>query len=258
MYFVVRLLFLLSFKEYIWTIMPLYTIYIFDVDGTLTPSRDIIDSTFESFLLDWVMLRNVHLITGSDYEKTIEQIGPELAERVIAVHNCAGNSRWSRGKEVYQSDWKIPPEAKAWLQEKLEKSNFALRTGQHIEERCGLVNFSTLGRGASRAEREIYVKFDTYFQERKQLVTDFNKQFEGLESAIGGETGIDIYEKGRNKAQLLSHLGEVEEIHFFGDAIYEGGNDWPLAEVIRNRDNPLDTIHSVTSWEDTYSLLQGM
>jgi len=89
-------------------------------------------------------------------------------------------------------------------------------------------------------------------------VIDFNQQFEGLEAAIGGETGIDIYEKGRNKAQLLSHLGEVGEIHFFGDAIYEGGNDWPLAEAIRNRDNPLDTIHCVTSWEETYSLLQGM
>ena len=63
----VRLLFLLFFKETIWIIMPLYTIYVFDVDGTLTPSHDIIDSTFESFLLDWVMLRNVHLITGSDY-----------------------------------------------------------------------------------------------------------------------------------------------------------------------------------------------
>ena len=110
------------------------------------------------------MLRNVHLITGSDYEKTLEQIGPELAERVLAVHNCAGNSRWSRGQEIYRSEWTIPVEARTWLERKLEESKFALRTGNHIEERCGLVNFSTIGRGASRAERKIYVKFDNFFK----------------------------------------------------------------------------------------------
>ena len=236
--------------------MPFYTVYVFDVDGTLTPSRDIIDSNFESFLLDWVTLRNVHLITGSDYEKTLEQIGPELAERVTAVHNCAGNSRWSRGQEIYRSEWKIPAEARTWLEGKLEESKFALRTGNHIEERCGLVNFSTIGRGANRAERMIYVKFDNLHKERQQLTKEFNEEFPGLEASVGGETGIDIYEKGHNKAQLLSYLEEVEEIHFFGDAIYEGGNDWPLAKAITARNHSQDSVYRVDGWQATYDILK--
>ena len=236
--------------------MPFYTVYVFDVDGTLTPSRDIIDSNFESFLLDWVTLRNVHLITGSDYEKTLEQIGPELAERVTAVHNCAGNSRWSRGQEIYRSEWTIPVEARTWLERKLEESKFALRTGNHIEERCGLVNFSTIGRGANRAERMIYVKFDNLHKERQQLTKEFNEEFPGLEASVGGETGIDIYEKGHNKAQLLSYLEEVEEIHFFGDAIYEGGNDWPLAKAITARNHSGDSIYRVDGWQATYDILK--
>jgi len=236
--------------------MPFYTVYVFDVDGTLTPSRDIIDSNFESFLLDWVTLRNVHLITGSDYEKTLEQIGPELAERVTAVHNCAGNSRWSRGQEIYRSEWTIPVEARTWLERKLEESKFALRTGNHIEERCGLVNFSTIGRGANRAERMIYVKFDNLHKERQQLTKEFNEEFPGLEASVGGETGIDIYEKGHNKAQLLSYLEEVEEIHFFGDAIYEGGNDWPLAKAITARNHSQDSVYRVDSWQATYDILK--
>ena len=236
--------------------MPFYTVYVFDVDGTLTPSRDIIDSNFESFLLDWVTLRNVHLITGSDYEKTLEQIGPELAERVTAVHNCAGNSRWSRGEEMYRSEWTIPAEVRGWLEQKLEESTFPVRTGNHIEERCGLVNFSTIGRGASRAERKIYVKFDNFFKERQQLAKEFNEEFLGLEATIGGETGIDIYEKGHNKAQLLSYLEEVEEIHFFGDAIYEGGNDWPLAKAITARNHSGDSIYRVDGWQATYDILK--
>jgi len=236
--------------------MPFYTVYVFDVDGTLTPSRDIIDSNFESFLLDWVTLRNVHLITGSDYEKTLEQIGPELAERVTAVHNCAGNSRWARGQEIYRSEWTIPAEARTWLEQKLEESKFALRTGNHIEERCGLVNFSTIGRGANRAERMIYVKFDNLHKERQQLTKEFNEEFPGLEASVGGETGIDIYEKGHNKAQLLSYLEEVEEIHFFGDAIYEGGNDWPLAKAITARNHSQDSIYRVDGWQATYDILK--
>jgi len=235
--------------------MSFYTIYVFDVDGTLTPSRDIIDSDFESYFVNWAIPRNVHLITGSDYSKTLEQVGKDVVTAVSAVHNCAGNSIWVKGNEKSSNEWTIPGDAKAWLRNKLSESKFTLRTGQHIEERCGLVNFSTVGRGASRIERQIYVKFDKLYKEREQLVKEFNKQFPHLEAAVGGETGIDIYQKGRNKAQLLSYLGEVEELIFFGDAMEEGGNDWPLAEAIRNRKNPKDKIYHVNSWHDTYKYL---
>ena len=235
--------------------MSFYTIYVFDVDGTLTPSRDIIDSDFESYFVNWAIPRNVHLITGSDYAKTLEQVGKDVIISVSAVHNCAGNSIWSRGEERSRNEWTISSDAKAWLRNKLKESKFTLRTGTHIEERCGLVNFSTIGRGASKIERQIYVKFDKLYKEREQISKEFNAQFPELEAAIGGETGIDIYQKGRNKAQLLSYLGEVGELIFFGDAMEEGGNDWPLAEAIRNRNNPKDKIYHVNSWRDTYKYL---
>ena len=236
--------------------MSFYTIYIFDVDGTLTPSRDIIDSDFESYFVTWAIPRNVHLITGSDYAKTIEQVGTDVIISVSAVHNCAGNSIWSRGEERSRNEWTISKDAKAWLKRKLEESKFPVRTGNHIEERCGLVNFSTIGRGASRAERMIYVKFDNFFKERQQIAKEFNAQFPELEASVGGETGIDIYQKGRNKAQILSYLGEVEELIFFGDAMEEGGNDWPLAEAIINRNNSKDRIYPVESWQETYEIMK--
>jgi phosphomannomutase len=235
--------------------MSFYTIFVFDVDGTLTPSRDIIDSDFESYFVTWAISRNVHLITGSDYAKTLEQVGKDVMISVSAVHNCAGNSIWSRGEEKSRNEWTISKDAKAWLNRKLEESNFTLRTGTHIEERCGLVNFSTIGRGASKIERQIYVKFDKHYKEREQIAKEFNAQFPELEAAIGGETGIDIYQKGRNKAQILSYLGEVEELIFFGDAMEKGGNDWPLAEAIRNRNNSKDRIYQVDSWRETYDIM---
>ena len=48
--------------------------YIFDIDGTLTPSRLPINKNFEIFFINWMKEKNVYLVTGSDKEKTIEQI----------------------------------------------------------------------------------------------------------------------------------------------------------------------------------------
>ena len=48
--------------------------YVFDVDGTLTPSRLVIDSEFEEFFINWIKDKNVYLLTGSDHENTIEQL----------------------------------------------------------------------------------------------------------------------------------------------------------------------------------------
>ena len=49
--------------------------FIFDVDGTLTPSRGKIDEKFSQFFFDFCTLNHVYLVTGSDKPKTVEQIG---------------------------------------------------------------------------------------------------------------------------------------------------------------------------------------
>ena len=48
--------------------------YIFDVDGTLTPSRKKIDPDFLIFFNSFALANEVYLVTGSDRDKTIEQI----------------------------------------------------------------------------------------------------------------------------------------------------------------------------------------
>ena len=51
------------------------THYIFDVDGTLTPSRQKMDEDFSRFFLHFCTMNSVYLVTGSDREKTLEQVG---------------------------------------------------------------------------------------------------------------------------------------------------------------------------------------
>ena len=55
--------------------------FIFDVDGTITPSRGQINLEFKTFFNTFCSTNDVYLITGSDKEKTIEQIGNKLFQK---------------------------------------------------------------------------------------------------------------------------------------------------------------------------------
>ena len=46
-------------------------IYIFDVDGTLTKPRNVIDPKFKTFFEAFIQKNRVWLISGSDKDKTI-------------------------------------------------------------------------------------------------------------------------------------------------------------------------------------------
>ena len=45
--------------------------FIFDVDGTLTDSRQQIDLSFEAYMIKFCCKYDVYLVTGSDRAKTI-------------------------------------------------------------------------------------------------------------------------------------------------------------------------------------------
>ena len=62
--------------------------FVFDVDGTLTLSRRKIDAVFQRWFLEFCYDNNVYLVTGSDYPKTVEQVGTSIAENVKRVYNC--------------------------------------------------------------------------------------------------------------------------------------------------------------------------
>ena len=120
--------------------------FLFDVDGTLTPSRQKMDKEFSKFFSNFCKNNDVYLVTGSDRDKTVEQLGNTLYNKVKRVYNCSGNSVWVKNKNVYTSQWECPFLLSSYLELELNASNFKIRTGKHIEERPGCINFSILGR----------------------------------------------------------------------------------------------------------------
>ena len=226
------------------------TKFIFDVDGTLTPSRGIIDPNFKDWFTRFIKQNDVYLVTGSDYPKTVEQLGTEICELVKRVYNCSGNDVWEAGQNIYTNSWHLEDAPCDWLSERLCESEFRLRTGQHFEHRPGMCNFSIVGRGATQDQRNEYVKYDTETHERERIAYAFNVLFPLLSAKVGGETGLDIFPTGRDKSQIIKDFNPKDTLIFFGDKMDPNGNDYPLAKEVLKRED--GCCYSTRGWEDTW------
>jgi phosphomannomutase len=221
--------------------------YVFDVDGTLTPSRERIDPEFEKFFLDFCMKNTVYLVTGSDYVKTEEQLGPDICFLVEGIYNCSGNMLTRRGVVIYRNEFELTDDERSALKNELYSSGFSVRTGNHIEQRIGAANFSVIGRNATKQQRETYIRWDNATNERTEICKRMNAYFDRLECVVGGETSIDIYLRGKDKSQIASHL---HPFTFFGDRCEVGGNDHSLYLIA-------DSAIWVANWQNTFSILKA-
>ena len=226
--------------------------FIFDVDGTLTPSRKKIEHEFWAPFLIFCRHHDVYLVTGSDRQKTLEQLGLDICYTAKRVYNCSGCDVYDRDVNVYRDTWKPSDEVRQFLQDELDYSQFRIRTDPHIEERPGCINFSILGRGANWTEREVYKEWDKDEHERESISWRFNKRFPDLYATVGGQTGLDIAPLGRDKSQILRDFNKDDELHFFGDRIEEGGNDYSLAKAVKKMGG---YPHHVSDWKDTRTKL---
>ena len=223
--------------------------FIFDVDGTLTPSRQAIDKKFAVWFKSFCQSNDVYLVTGSDRPKTIEQIGETIYNSCNRVYNCNGNDVWEKDINVKTNEWVLPEDAHEWLSIQLTESPFKIRTGLHFEHRPGMVNFSIVGRNANPEERKEYFRFDTLHNERNLIASTFNELFPDIKATVGGETGIDISPVGTDKAQIITDFKPEDNTYFFGDRMDEAGNDYPLAQVVNH-------TRAVKSWHQTKEYLE--
>ncbi len=132
---------------------------------------------------------------------------------------------------------------------KVKVQNNLFFRGTFIEYRAGMLNISPIGRNCSREERNAYEQFDLANNVRKNMIAAMQEKFAhlNLKYSIGGQISFDLFPQGWDKTFCLNHIPESEydEIHFFGDKTYEGGNDYEIFV------HPRVKGHTVTSPEDT-------
>ena len=204
--------------------------FLFDVDGTLTPSREKINESFLTFFKRWVSntiasKNKVFLTTGSDLPKLKEQVPKTLLNDISGYFCCMGNEYYSKGKLFYQTlntHLKKGEQVDQWLNTQLKKSKYSKKFPPHTEFRTGMVNFSFVGRGCSAEQRRVYNEWDKKNKQRQKLTLDFNEVFKQkkIKAFVGGEISVDIQEEGLDKAQCIDFLKKRLKEHdfiFFGD-----------------------------------------
>ena len=66
-------------------------IYLFDVDGTLTPAKAKITQPFKKTLQRWMRNKEVYIVSGGDFVRLIDQLGVDIMEMTSGVFSCMGN-----------------------------------------------------------------------------------------------------------------------------------------------------------------------
>ena len=227
--------------------------YVFDVDGTLTPSSKEIDKKFEEFFLDFATKNDVTIVGGSTYDMIKEQLGEDICNRVDSVFACQGTQQYKNGEVQFKEEVEWPSHLNEVLRTFLVQSSWNYKYSSNINNRDSMINFSVVGRDCPPEKRTEYNLWDNQIGERHYIANYINKYFPTLECTIGGEISVDITPKGVGKHKILDHI--EGDITFFGDKCDEGGNDYSLAEKLKESDQ---TVYQVTDWEDTQRRLKEL
>ncbi|KAG8833155.1 Phosphomannomutase [Serendipita sp. 399] len=244
---------------------PRKILVLFDVDGTLTPARQAASPEMIELLKELRKKVVIGFVGGSDLVKISEQLAVS-GEPVINTFDYAfaenGLTAFKAGKQLEsQSFIKYVGEERYkvlvnFILHYLADIDIPIKRGTFVEFRNGMINVSPIGRNASIQERIEFEQYDKQHGIRAAFVKVLKEKFAdyGLTFAIGGQISFDVFPNGWDKTYALRHVQDegFEEIHFFGDKTYLGGNDYEIFTDER-------TIgHSVQSPLDTARILKEL
>jgi len=241
----------------------------FDLDGTLTESKQSLAPDIAELLAKLSSVAKVAIISGGSYKQYEKQFLPFLSTIDLVKSNLFLLP--TSGSQCYEYDsnlsqWKIvdeepfPAEVKdrvlVAFKEIIASGQYGIPTeswGEIIEDRGTQITLSALGQEAPIVEKQ---KWDPNQQKRQKIKAELEKSLPEVNIGIGGTTSIDILPKGFNKAiglkRLLERLGyQPTDLLFVGDAIFPGGNDYSVFEAgieIVKVVGPKDTAKVIETW----------
>jgi phosphomannomutase len=104
--------------------------------------------------------------------------------------------------------------------------------GELIEDRGSQITFSALGQEAPVDVKKVW---DPDFEKRKKIKAILDPFLPDFTVRLGGATSIDITKPGIDKAYGIEKIVDIlgvpkDEMLFVGDALFPGGNDYPVKE----------------------------
>jgi len=234
-------------------------VFIFDVDGTLTPSRRRMTEDFARFFDEWSSKNTFYLVSGSDLDKIKEQVPIAYLDRAKGIFTCGGNKFYINNKLEYEKTFKPPETLLTYLGFQIKISDSPVMSTNHREDRGAMLNFSVVGRDCTLEERLKYFEWDSVHGEREKIANEIKRRWPELDAVIGGQISIDIAPNGNDKSQVIKRVKNNNsncEYIFIGDRTMEGGNDYPLAETMLRMDDCQVFQAGEPSAEDGYKRTQ--
>ena len=183
------------------------------------------------------------MVSGSDRKKVLQQVPSSILSRCDGAFCSMANEFWDNEKGlIYRNKWTPPENLICQLNDIILNSDYEEKTGNHIEHRPGMINFSIIGRNASHEGRDRYNKWDLENKERASTCAFLRTEYPDLDISIGGQISIDINPRGSNKSQATRWVRENSfdtdtQFVFFGDKCHYGGNDYDIVgDITRNKD----------------------
>ena len=236
-------------------------VVLFDMDGTLTPAREKLDS---SLIYPLVRLQKagfkIGIVSGSDIDYIQDQCSllwelNQVDPYDIMFFPCNGTKQYiskeSSFEAVYELDMRLLVGKKDYssIIHRLLDSQIASRyglggsdiplTGTFIQYRGSMINWCPIGRNATSEDRKAWVALDKKHNIRASLLSRLKSFpiFDNLEIKMGGETSFDIYPSGWDKSYVLNSFDEKDELWFVGDKCTGQGNDKELFDALQSRPN---------------------
>jgi phosphomannomutase len=241
----------------------------FDLDGTLTESKQPLTSEMANLLSRLTTKTIVVVISGASFgqfERQFLTYWPEngsIKENLILLPTsgsqcyeyCDKTNQWELVDEV-----PFPPELKSTvlkvLAEIIASNQFDIpknKEGEYVEDRSTQITFSAIGQKARAEQKQAW---DPDEKKRQKIKNELERQIQGIDISFGGMTSIDILPQGFNKANGLRRLLKrknllLSDVIFIGDSEFPSGNDYPVLEMgteSKNVIGPKETKKIIEGW----------
>lgn len=225
---------------------------LFDVDGTLCTSSKNMDERFVPLFCELSKDYQIGIVGGGTMEKIKQQLF-KIKDYVSFWFSENGLVYDLDNKEIIADTMmnklglnKIH-EIKTYLNG-LTSGNTMRNC---VDIRNGLIYYALTGLSPSDEERTTFSKIDNDGSYRITVIKALEQEelFDGLQLTLGGQTGIAISPWSKTYMTTLLDLTAYESISFFGDKLFEYGNDHCMT-TIDNVD-----CYPVMHLDDTYNIL---
>jgi HAD superfamily hydrolase (TIGR01484 family) len=217
---------------------------VFDLDGTLAPSKSSLAPQTAALLHDLLGIIKVAVISGGAWEQFESQLLADLPQdgrlaNLSLLPTCGTKFFQYQGKWTLLYSEDLTAEQIKKITDSLDKAvreaafHAGKVWGEVIENRGSQVTFSALGQQAPLSEKE---KWDPDFAKRKKITAILETLIAEFSIRMGGATSIDVTRPGIDKAYGIGKLRDtlhvsLKEMVYIGDALFPGGNDYPAEQA---------------------------